>query len=63
MRLVVKIAATLLILAGIMWFLQGMDIVPGSAMTGDRKWTLIGAASVIVGVAAWIFAARRSAAR
>ena len=63
MRLVIKIAATLLILAGIMWFLQGMDIVPGSAMTGDRKWALIGAASVVAGVVAWIFAARRPAAR
>ena len=63
MRLVIKIAATLLILAGIMWFLQGMDVVPGSAMTGDRKWAAIGAASVAAGIVAWFLAARRPAAR
>lgn len=60
MRLVVKIAATLLILAGTMWFLQGMDVVSGSTMTGDRKWALIGGASVVAGVVAWLFAARRA---
>lgn len=59
MRLVIKIAATLLILAGVMWFLQGIDVVPGSTMTGDRKWAMIGAVSAIAGVVAWIVAARR----
>ena len=61
MRLIIKIAATLLILAGVMWFLQGIGVVPGSTMTGDSKWALIGAVSVVVGVAAWVFAARRRA--
>jgi hypothetical protein len=60
MRLVIKIAATLLILAGVMWFLQGIDVVPGSTMTGDIKWAVIGAVSAVVGVAAWVFAARRA---
>ncbi len=60
MRLVIKIAATLLILAGVMWFLQGINIVPGSTMTGDSTWAIIGAVSVVVGIAAWVFAARRA---
>ena len=60
MRLVIKIAATLLILAGVMWFLQGIGIVPGSTMTGDLKWAVIGAVSAVVGVVAWVFAARRA---
>ena len=60
MRLVIKIAATLLILAGVMWFLQGINVVPGSTMTGDTKWAMIGGASVVAGVAAWFFAARRA---
>ena len=59
MRLVIKIVATLLILAGIMWFLQGINIVPGSSMTGDHKWAIIGAVCAVVGVLAWVFAARR----
>jgi hypothetical protein len=60
MRLAIKIAATLLILAGVMWFLQGINVVPGSTMTGDSKWAMIGAASVVLGVTAWVFAARRA---
>ncbi len=60
MRLVIKIAATLLILAGVMWFLQGINVVPGSTMTGDPKWALIGGVAVVAGVVAWIFAARRA---
>ena len=59
MRLVIKIAATLLILAGVMWFLQGINVVPGSAMAGETKWAIIGAVCVAVGIVAWIFAARR----
>ena len=60
MRLIIKIAATLLILAGVMWFLQGIGVVPGSTMTGDNKWAVIGAVSAIAGVVAWVFAARRA---
>ena len=60
MRLAIKIAATLLILAGVMWFLQGINVLPGSAMTGDRKWAIIGAVSAVAGVVAWVFAARRA---
>ena len=60
MRLVIKIAATLLILGGVMWFLQGINVVPGSTMTGDIKWAVIGGVCVVVGVAAWFFAARRA---
>ena len=59
MRMVIKIVATLLILIGVIWFLQGINVLPGSVMTGDKKWAVIGAASVIVGVAAWLYASRR----
>jgi hypothetical protein len=60
MRLVIKIAATLLILAGVMWFLQGIGVVPGSAMMGDTKWAIIGAVCVVAGIGAWLLAARRA---
>jgi hypothetical protein len=60
MRLIVKIVATLLILAGVMWFLQGIGVVPGSTMTGEAKWAAIGAACAVAGVVAWVIAARRA---
>ncbi len=59
MRLVIKIVATLLILIGVIWLLQGMNVLPGSVMTGDRKWALIGGACMMAGIAAWLFAGRR----
>ena len=59
MRMVIKIVATLLILIGVIWFLQGMNVLPGSVMTGDKKWALIGGLSIAVGVAAWLYAASR----
>ena len=33
MRMVLRLAAILLILAGSIWFLQGINVLPGSFMT------------------------------
>lgn len=59
MRPVIKIVATLLILIGAIWFLQGMNVLPGSAMTGDQKWAVIGGACMMAGIAAWLYTGRR----
>ena len=45
------ILAFILIAAGVVWFGQGIGVIPGSFMTGDPTWAWIGAACVIVGVA------------
>ena len=39
-RNVIKIFAVLLALAGLVWVLQGTNILPGSYMTGDPQWTI-----------------------
>jgi hypothetical protein len=44
MKLVLNIIAVLLIITGIVWILQGLNILPGSFMTGDTHWTLAGLA-------------------
>jgi hypothetical protein len=46
MRLAVRIAATLALLAGVVFFFQGIGIIPGSFMTGRSEWAVIGAALV-----------------
>ena len=40
-----------LILAGLVWVAQGLNLpfAPGSFMTGDRTWVLIGAVAVVAG--------------
>jgi len=47
MRLIAGIA---LVLVGGIWFLQGIDVLGGSSMTGNPFWAYVGAPMVIVGV-------------
>ncbi len=44
MRLAVRIVALLALLAGVVFFFQGIGVVPGSFMTGRSEWAVIGAA-------------------
>jgi LPXTG-motif cell wall-anchored protein len=39
----------LAMLAGAVFFLQGINVLPGSYMTGDPKWAWIGGALVVGG--------------
>jgi hypothetical protein len=45
----------LAMLAGAVWILQGVGILPGSFMSGDRLWAIIGSITLIggLGLAAW----------
>lgn len=36
--------------AGMIWALQGTGALPGSVMSGDPKWLVIGAVTAAVGV-------------
>jgi hypothetical protein len=40
-----------LILFGTIWILQGVNILPGSFMTGQIQWAVYGAIAVAVGIA------------
>lgn len=44
-----RILGALLALAGLIWLLQGVRVLPGSFMTGSTTWTLIGAACILAG--------------
>lgn len=50
MRIVLKIIGVLLVIAGCVWFLQGINIIPGSFMTGQTKWAIYGAVCFVIGV-------------
>ena len=41
----------LLALIGVVWFLQGVNVLPGSFMTGQTKWAVYGAITLVVGLA------------
>lgn len=59
MRWVLSFLALLIILFGAVWFLQGINILPGSFMTGRVEWAVAGAAAVAVGIGLLLFANRR----
>src|SRR5918995_5529770 len=49
MRYVLLIVGGLMILMGGVWLLQGIGILPGSFMTGQMFWAVIGAVLLAVG--------------
>ena len=60
MRFTLHAVGILLILNGAIWFLQGINVLPGSFMTGQMKWAVYGVLCSAVGVAI-VVAARRMA--
>jgi hypothetical protein len=47
MRIGSLMVGVIAILAGAVWILQGAGVLPGSFMTGQRMWLIIG---IIVGI-------------
>ena len=44
------ISGALLVLMGGVWILQGINVLPGSFMTGQTKWAVYGAISLVIGI-------------
>lgn len=58
MKIVVSIVGILLFLMGLVFFLQGINILPGSYMTGDPQWAINGGIMMLVGAGMFFFAKR-----
>ncbi len=61
MRIVLRIIGVVLVLFGVIWFFQGINLLPGSFMTGQIKWAYNGGIAVVVGVALLVAARRKRA--
>ncbi len=59
MRIALSVLGVLCLLVGCVFFLQGINVIPGSFMTGQTKWAIYGALTAIVGIALLVFANRR----
>ena len=46
---ILNIFAVLLMLAGVIWALQGLNLLPGTFMRGDPQWVINGALTSLVG--------------
>lgn len=58
MKIALVVLGLLLILLGAVWLLQGFNILAGSAMSGHRRYALLGGGMAVVGVVLEILAAR-----
>ncbi len=59
MKIVSNIVGALLVLAGTVWVLQGISILPGSFMTGQTRWAIRGVIVAVVGVMVLLWANRK----
>jgi len=58
MKIFLRLIGILLILAGGTFFLQGINILPGSFMTGDPQWAINGGIMIVVAVGLLFWAGR-----
>jgi hypothetical protein len=58
-RILRNVAGIPCILVGCIWILQGINVLPGSFMTGQVKWAVYGGLLLIVGIGVLISANRR----
>ncbi len=49
----------LLVIVGAVWFLQGIDVLGGSGMSGKTLWAVVGPVVALVGVGALVVGGRR----
>ena len=59
MKAALNIVGAILVLMGAIWFLQGINVLPGSFMTGQIRWAIYGGLAVAAGVALLFVANRR----
>jgi len=59
MRIGGLIVGVLAILAGAVWTLQGVGILPGSFMSSNPTWVIIGLVTMVVGLAVVAWSRRR----
>jgi hypothetical protein len=58
MRTTLIVIGVLLMLVGTVWFFQGINVLPGSFMTGQTQWAVYGAIAFVAG-ALVLYRARR----
>jgi Ca2+/Na+ antiporter len=59
-RVALVVVGALSLVTGVVWIGQGLNLIPGSVMTGDRTWFYIGLVVVALGAVLLLVGLRRS---
>jgi hypothetical protein len=59
LKLMLAVIAVMMVIVGGIWILQGINVLPGSFMTGRMEWAWRGGALAIVGVGLFWLARRK----
>ena len=59
MRWLWIVIGALAVVAGVVWMLQGLDVLGGSGMSGQTLWAVVGPIVAVVGVALILVGVRR----
>lgn len=62
-KVLLTVLGVVAILIGAVWVGQGLNLIPGSFMTGDPTWFVIGAVVALVGLLLVFVAFRRTSGR
>jgi hypothetical protein len=62
MRWVLMIGGVVLAVVGTIWLLQGLNLLPGSFMTGQTFWAWAGLLTLVVGIGLLFAGARHRGA-
>jgi hypothetical protein len=62
-RVIVNTVASILLLMGTIWFFQGINVLPGSFMTGQIRWAIYGAIADAAALAVLLANRRRAMPR
>jgi hypothetical protein len=59
MRIALNIVGAVLVFFGGVWVLQGVNVLPGSFMSGQMRWAVRGGIAVVAGIGLLVWANRK----
>jgi hypothetical protein len=59
-KITLRVFSVLLLLTGLVFFLQGINVLPGSYMTGDPQWAINGGIIMALAIGLFYWAGRRT---